>query len=346
MTSTPLMMQEAAAAPAAVRRLLDSGAEAVAALADRLRAVPPPFAMTIARGSSDHAAGYARYLFETALGLVTASAAPSVLTAYGADLRVKDAFVLAISQSGQSPDLLRVAEAARAGGALTAALVNVGDSPLAERVVHPLPLHAGPELSVAATKSFVASLAAIARLTAVWTGDEALLDALPRLPQRLERAGAADWSAAQPVLEGVSSLLIVARGRSYPIAQEMALKFKETAAAHAEPFSAAEVMHGPMALVEPGFPVLVVAVRDETLDGVLDTARALQRAGAHLLVASSEERALDLADTPLPLPPPLHPVLDPIAAIQGFYPFMARLAVARGFDPDRPRHLRKVTRTV
>ncbi|WP_035692791.1 SIS domain-containing protein [Azospirillum halopraeferens] len=350
MTTPSRMMQEALAAPDAVRRLLDpadaTGAAALDALVARLAAAPPPFAMTVARGSSDHAAAYGRYLFETRMGLVTAAAAPSVVTAYGAGLRLAGAFVLTVSQSGESPDLLRVTEAARAGGAVTAALVNAADSPLAGLAEHVLPLRAGPETSVAATGTVIASLAALARLTGRLCGDAALAASLDALPDRLALAAAADWDAGLPALADVHDLLVVARGLTLPVAREMALKFKETAAMHAEPFSSAELRHGPMALVEPGFPVLVVATADATLAGVLDTARALKDAGAHLLVAAADPGALALADTPLPLPAPLHPALDPIVAVQAFYPFMARLARHRGSDPDRPRHLRKVTRTV
>jgi len=341
------MREEALQAPDVVAAQLAANAGRVEALADLLRARPPAFAMTVARGSSDHAAGFARYLFETALGLVTASAAPSVVTCYGADLRVRDALALAVSQSGESPDLLATLEAARRGGAHTLALVNAGESPLARAAEHVLPLMAWPERGIAATKSFIASLSAMAALTAAWTQDAALGAALRDLPGRLREACAADWSAARPVLAAADSLLVVGRGYALPVAQEMALKGKETCALHAEPFSAAELLHGPVALVDEGFPVLLLAMPDATLPGVLEVARTLRAQGAHLLVASAVPEALELAGTPLPLPSPLHPMLDPIVAVQAFYLMIDAVAADRGFDPDRPPALPgKVIRTV
>ncbi|WP_448188931.1 SIS domain-containing protein [Azospirillum sp. sgz301742] len=341
-----MMRTEALEAPDCVAAQSATLGPRLERLAESLRARPPAFAMTVARGSSDHAAGYARYLFETALGLVTASAAPSVVTCYGADMRVDGALVLAISQSGGSPDLLATLEAARRGGARTVALVNTEDSPLALSAEHILPLMAGPEAAVAATKSFIASLSAVAALVAAWRRDAALLDALNALPGRLRAACAVDWSAARPVLRDAESLLVVGRGYALPVAQEMALKGKETCALHAEPFSTAELLHGPVALVDEGFPVLLLALPDQTLGGVLDVARRLRAQGAHLLVASAIPEALALAHTPLPLPAPLHPMLDPIVAVQAFYLMIDGVAADRGLDPDRPRALRKVTRTV
>lgn len=344
-----LMLTETLEAPDCVAAQHAALAARLETLADALRARPPAFAMTVARGSSDHAASYARYLFETAFGLVTASAAPSVVTCYGAALRLRDALVLAVSQSGQSPDLLATLEAARRGGACTVALVNAEDSPLAHAAEHVLPLGAWPERGVAATKSFITTLSALAALVAAWRRDAALADALTALPDRLRAAGAMDWSAARPVLRDATSLLVVGRGYALPVAQEMALKGKELCALHAEPFSTAELLHGPVALVDQGFPVLLLAMPDRTLDGVLAVARRLRAQGAHLLVASAVPEALDLADTalPLPLPPPLHPMLDPIAAVQAFYPMIAGVAADRGLDPDRPRALPgKVIRTV
>ncbi len=340
------MFDEALATPDCVANQFASDEAEMRALAALLRRRRPAFATTVARGSSDHAGNFARYLFETFLGLITASAAPSVVTAYGAELAFKGALVLAISQSGESPDILAVASEARARGATTLALVNAEGSPLEAAVEGFIPMRAGAELSVAATKSFICTLAALARLTAHWSGERDLLAALEALPARLREAAAADWSAAMPVLTRAGGMLVVARGRTYPVAQEAALKLKETSALHAEPFSGAELLHGPIALVGDGYPVLVFATADATLDGVRDLVTNLRSMGAHILVAASDDSVLELATTPLSLPPPLHPALDPIVAVQAFYPFAARLAAARGFDPDRPRHLAKVTKTV
>ena len=340
------MLEEALAAPGCVGGQLRSGEAEIRALAGYLRAHRPAFAVTVARGSSDHAANFARYLFETSLGLITASAAPSVVTIYGAKPAYRGALLVAISQSGESPDVIAVAAGARAQGAATVALVNARASPLSAACEWTIPLGAGEEESVAATKSFICSLAALARLTAHWAGDGELLAAFESLPARLQEAAACDWSAAVPVLVGAEGMLVIARGRTYPVAQAAALKLKETGALQAEPFSGAEVLHGPIAMVAKDYPVLLFATRDATLEGIRELASGLRAKGAHVLIAAADEATLELAATPLPLPRPLHPVLDPIVAIQAFYPFAARLAAARGHDPDRPRYLHKVTRTV
>jgi glucosamine--fructose-6-phosphate aminotransferase (isomerizing) len=341
-----VMEQEAREAPQRVASLLAADQTMIEALVARLRLAPPPFAVTVARGSSDHAALYGRYLFETILGLVTASAAPSAVTVYGARLACAGALAVAISQSGESPDLCATLRTLKAGGACALALVNAQDSPLAAIGDVCQPLHAGMERGVAATKSFLCSLAALARLVACWHDDRNLLAALAALPERLEVAVRADWSAALPVLVPAAAMLVVARGRSFPIAQEIALKLKETCQLQAEPFSAAELMHGPLALIESGYPVLILATEDETLREIYDLARSLASKGAHVLIASTAAAALALADTPLPLVASLHPVLDPLLEVQAFYPFAAQLAAARGLDVDAPRHLRKVTRTI
>ncbi|MDQ0528441.1 SIS domain-containing protein [Azospirillum rugosum] len=341
-----LMRAESLSAPDRIAAQLRANGQAYADLATLLRARPPAFAVTVARGSSGHAAAYARALFETSLGVVTAPAAPSAVTLYGARLRLKDSLVLAISQSGESPDLVTVVERARDDGALTLALVNELDSPLARAAERCLPLHAGPECSVAATKSFLCSLSAAASLVAAWRPDAELATALTALPDRLRAAAACDWSAALPILRDARSLLVVGRGYGFPVAQEMATKLKETCTLHAEALSAADLLHGPVALVHDGFPVLLVALPDATLPGVLELARRLRGQGAHLMVASPVAEALDLAHTALPLPAPLHPMLDPMMAAQAFYPLAADTALARGLDPDRPPSLSKVTRTV
>ena len=344
MTTEPQILIEARQAPARVAERLRNP-EDIIRVADLLRRADPPFAMTVARGSSDHAANFARYLFETGLGLVTASAAPSVVTAYQAQLMTARAFVLSLSQSGQSPDILAVMRQSRQAGAITAAILNVEDSPLATEVEHPIPIGAGPETAIAATKSFIGTLVLTALLLAHWRQDEALLQALAALPDRLATAAEADWSAALADLAAAASTLVVARGTTYPIAQEAALKLKEVCALHAEPFSSAEVQHGPMSLVESGYPLLILATQDETQGGVVALAAAMREKGARILLAANDPKVLAQADIPLPLPAPLHPILDPIVAVQAFYPFVTSLAQARGYDPDAPRHLRKVTHT-
>ena len=339
---TSLMLAETREAPARVAALLRQDAAAYRALADRLGARAPAFAATVARGSSDHAATYAASLFGIACGLVTASIPPSLITRYGAALALERALVLAISQSGASPDLVATLRAATGAGACTVAIVNAPDSPLAAAAEHVLPQHAGPERSVAATKSFICSLACVARLIAIWGADRALSAALERLPERLEAALKCDWSAAIPVLAPAHSLYAVGRGVGFGIVHEWALKLKETSGLHAEALSAAEVRHGPRAVIEQGFPVLALALGDPAGRDAAAFAAELAASGYTVAVAS----ATPVAGHHLPLPPPLHPLLDPIVAAQAFYPLAAALAAARGLDPDRPRGLSKVTPTL
>lgn len=339
------MYREALQAPSVVERLLRENAGEIESLAGFLRRNPPPFALTVARGSSDHAALYGKYLIESLSGIVCSSAIPSVTTVYGANLSLNKALTVAVSQSGESPDLLEVVRQARRAGALTVAFVNETASPLAESAEVVFPLWAGKEEAVAATKSYLATLAGLAQLVAHWSEERGLKDALTLLPEALYRSASADWgSGIEPLAEADSSL-VVGRGYAFAIAQEMALKLKETSALHAEAMSGAELLHGPVALVGDGFPLLVLAPRDRPLPQMLDLLENLRTKGGHLLVASSEASALDLAHTPLPLPAKVHPVLDSVLLAQAFYPFAAQLSAARGFNPDAPRNLSKVTRT-
>ncbi|PPU93380.1 SIS domain-containing protein [Xanthomonas albilineans] len=333
-----LMFNEAAQAAAVIAAQFERNQATVSALAAALRADPPPFVVTCARGSSDHAATYAKYLFETKLGVVTASASPSVGSVYEAPLRLRGALYLVISQSGKSPDLLRNAEAAKAAGARVVALVNVEDSPLAQLADTVLPLCAGPEKSVAATKSYLASLAAILQLGAHWKNDPALLAALQTLPQALRSAWQADWRPLTDGLVDARNLFVIDRGLGLAAAQEAALKFKETCGLHAEAYSSAEVKHGPMALVGPGFPVLAFDQPDEVGEGTRRLAEEFRGRGAQVWLASAN------GDLPLVAAP--HPVCAPLLAIQSFYRAINALALRRGYNPDLPPHLNKVTETV
>ncbi len=339
------MLAEALEAPAAAERLLAENAAEVRSLARFLRRRPPAFVQTIARGSSDHAALFGKYLFEARLGWVTASAAPSVVTVYGARPNLRGALALALSQSGASEDLVASLAAARAAGALTVAMVNVEDSPLARAAEVVLPLHAGEERSVAATKSYLTMLVALAQLAGTVEEAADLEDALPQLPERMAAAASADWSGGLELFGPATDAYVIGRGYAFAAGQEVALKLKETSALHAEAFSAAELLHGPVAIVGPGYPILALAPYDRPYPQLLELLENLRAKGAELAVATSEPEALALADAPLPLPGRFHPVLDSVLAVQAFYPFADALARARGFDPDHPRNLKKVTHT-
>jgi glucosamine--fructose-6-phosphate aminotransferase (isomerizing) len=335
------MFAEAGEAAAVVAAQRAANADRLAALGQRLRANPPAAVLTCARGSSDHAATYAKYLIETHLGVVTASLAPSVASVYGASPRAANALCLAISQSGKSPDLLATVRAAKEAGAYCAALVNVAASPLAGLADAFVPLLAGPELSVAATKSYIASLAAIIDLVTAWSEDAVLADALAAAPALLRQAWEADWSPMVEQLHHARGLYVIGRGIGLGIAQEAALKFKETSGLHAEAFSAAEVKHGPMALVGPGFPLLVFRQSDETESSIDDlVAEVVARGGEVLVVGPSAKGAITLPSIGA------HPVIEPMLQIQSFYRAVNALSVARGFNPDKPPHLSKVTVTV
>ncbi len=335
------MFAEAAEAADAVARQRLANAAAARRLGARLRAAPPSAVITCARGSSDHAATFAKYLIETRAGVMTTSAAPSISSVYGAATDASGMLAIGISQSGRSPDILSAMAAARDGGAETLALVNNPDSPLAGMADTVLPLHAGPERSVAATKSYIATLAAVTQLVAEWTADAALGHALERLPDLLRHSWEADWSALVARLAGARGLYVIGRGVGFGIAQEAALKFKETCGLHAEAFSAAEVRHGPMALVGPDFPLLVFRQSDEAGDGIDALVADVVARGGSVLVAGrapAGATALPLADA--------DPAIQPVLAIQSFYRAANALSVARGFDPDRPPHLAKITETM
>lgn len=330
------MAREIDEAPGVVERQLEANARALAGLAERLRHAPPSVVVTCARGSSDHAATYGKYLIETLLGVPVASAAPSVASLYDSPVQARGALVLAISQSGRSPDLLATVDAYRAAGAHVVALVNDADSPLAEAADTLLPLHAGPELAVAATKSCIGAMAGMAAIAAAWSGDEALSKALPMLPRMLDQAVALDWSAAAAVLRQAKQMFVLGRGYSFGIAQEAALKLKETCAIQAEPFSSAEVRHGPMRVIDKGFPVLAFATSDMAGADVASTAREFGEWGAVPLVAG-QGGALPIITG--------HPALEPIAMLASFYRLAEQLSVALGMNPDAPRGLAKVTKT-
>src|SRR6266566_349244 len=335
------MEQEIGEAADAVRRQADALAAPVAELARRLRQMDPAVVVTCARGSSAHAAAFAKHAIERHLGIPVAPAAPSIATVYHRDLKLRGQLFLCISQSGRSDDLIQQTKSARSSGALTVALVNAEDSPLARECDIALPLCAGAELSVAATKSFVATLAAVLRIVAEWTHNDAIRAALTRLPDRLAAATHLDWSACFDSFARAASLITIGRGPTLSIAREAALKLKETCNLHAEGYSSAEFQHGPMALVTDEYPILMFTPGDEAAQPLLQLADSLSTKNAALFrVEHSGSGRL------LPAVAPDQPEADAICMIQSFYVAAAELAKLRGIDPDNPRHLQKVTRTI
>ncbi len=332
------MLREIREIPSIVARLTGPEAGRYRQEGQRLRRDQPRMVVSCARGSSDQAVTYFKYLAEQRLGIPVASVGPSIASVYDAPLRLDDAILLTVSQSGGSPDLVALQDKARAGGARALALLNVTDSPVGNAADAVLPMSAGPEEAVAATKSFVASLVVMASVVASWSEDDELSDALQRLPDALEQALACDWSVAETPVAAAHSLYTISRGPGLSVAGEAALKLKETCRLHAEAYSAAEVRHGPIALARDRFAALVFANGDASDASVLDAAARLTAAGARVFRAGMD------GDLPTAAAP--HPALAPITNVTSFYRFVEGLSVALGENPDAPALLRKVTETV
>lgn len=336
------MAAEVAEIPQAAARFLDLSRDAVAQAGAALRATDPGLIVTVARGSSDHAATYLKYAIELAAGIPVASVGPSVASIYGRPLHLNGAACIGISQSGRSPDIVEMMRAAGVGGALTIAITNDDKAPMAQASAHCLPLQAGTEHSVAATKTFVNSALAGLYLLAEWQQDAALRAAVANLPEAFDQALGLDWSPLSARLSRAQSLYVLGRGPGFAIANEAALKFKETCGLHAESYSAAEVLHGPAAIVQAKFPVFALGVEDAALPQLIITAERLAAQGADVFLTGGDAKGA----TTLPSVTGLHPLVAPLVLIVGFYGFIEPLARRRGFDPDTPPHLRKVTETI
>jgi glucosamine--fructose-6-phosphate aminotransferase (isomerizing) len=341
MTMPTHMRQEIDEIPDAAARLLKASAASLKEAGQALRAKDPAFLITIARGSSDHAAHFIKYAIEQQAGRAVASIGPSLASIYGKSLRLDQAAAISISQSGKSPDIVALAQSAAKSGALTISLTNTLPSPLADASAHPIDINAGPELAVAATKSFFNSVLAGIAILAEWTEDRSLQNALAALPDRLRLATRLNWQELADELGEAESLFMLGRGPSLAIASEAALKFKETSEMHAEAYSSAEVLHGPVALVDRRFPVITFAARDAALQSVLETADGLAGKGALAFITADGAKSARR----LPFVETGHPLTDSLALIIPFYGFVEAWSRARGFNPDAPPALKKVTET-
>ena len=333
--------------PQVLQWLLESERLPVEEIAAMIRSRAPRFIVLAARGTSDNAARYGQYLFGAANGLPVALATPSLFTLYGKPPRLQEALVMAISQSGQSPDILAVIEEGRRQGALTLAITNDSNSPLACAAEHVISLHAGQERSIAATKTYTASLLAVAMLSTALAEDEErfrALEALPALMSEVVASASEIIKTAEPYCD-IEACVVISRGYNYATAFEIALKLKELVYIVAEPYSSADFEHGPMALVERGFPVLAVVSEGCVAEELVDLLRRLREREARLVVIADRDDALALAQTPLPLPADVPEWLSPLLAVVPGQLFTLGLIEAKGLDPDRPRGLRKVTLT-
>jgi glucosamine--fructose-6-phosphate aminotransferase (isomerizing) len=334
--------------PHILENLLASQMYGVEKIARIIRDKSPEYVFLAARGTSDNAGRYASYLWGAANGLPVALATPSLFTYYGNPPRLKGALVVGVSQSGQSPDIVSVLEEGRKQGCTTLAITNDVDSPLALAAHYVINIQAGVEAAVAATKTYTAELMAIAMLSAALNRDAARQEALAQVPGWVQQALALDERIAQVAerYRYMTRCVVIGRGYNYATAFEWSLKLKELTYVIAEPYSSADFLHGPIAVVDRGFPVMAVAPGGKVFEDVLDLLDRLHRVLlAELLVISDRPAALDLAQSPLPLPPNIPEWLSPLAAIIPAQLFAYHLTRAKGYDTEKPRAIRKVTET-
>ncbi|QLE78722.1 SIS domain-containing protein [Francisella sp. Scap27] len=339
-----LMFQEASSSFEKVANQLNLNQEIIKNIISQLKQRNIKRVITIARGSSDCVANFAKYLFETQLGFSVSSLPPSISTIYGKNIGDENTLAIAISQSGGSPDLRLALEGCKKAGCTTLAIVNKEASPLAEVADLVLPVRADEEKAVAATKSVITSLIALVNIIAEYKQDKELLNSLQLLPNVLEKALESNWQTAVEVLKKSKSMFIIGRGFGFPVVQEMALKLKETCGIHAEAFSGAEVLHGPFALMNKNFTTFTIMQNDVSAKGTCEIVSKMTGLGVNTIFASTENCAD--AKVHLAVDVRTHPILEPIVLLQEFYLMVNNLAVELGFDPDSPVNLKKVTETV
>lgn len=328
-----LMEQEASETP---QRLIEQQARnvnALASLVGRLRRQPPNACMMIGRGTSDHAGVFGKYLIEIEMGIPVLPAAPSVATIYGRTLNLSNTLAIAISQSGKSPDIITQVQHAKDGGAYCVAMVNDEHSPLAQIADCVLPLCAGPEMAVAATKSYLCSLSLLLSLVAHWKQDQELIAALQKLPRQLMQAISSATQLNSERFHHVEHIITLGRGLGFAISKEMALKLKEVSSVHAESFSSAEFLHGPVALANRPLTVIDIDIHDESYQS------------HRTQIENVKSRGVQIERTFCPVAS-VHPRVMPLVLMQRFYLDVARIAVAKGYNPDAPVGLKKVTETL
>ena len=342
-----LLRSEIFEQPAVIRRLLDMETGRVAEIGASLAKRDIRYVVMAARGTSDNAARYAQYIFGAQNRLTVALATPSLYSVYGKPPRLDGALVIGISQSGQSPDIVSVLQEAHRQGAPTIAVTNEPQSPLAAAATHVIELHAGEERSVAATKTYTAQLAALALLSLSLTGAQARPSMLDAIPDAMEQAlrSEPEAQAAAELIADSNRCVVVGRGFNYATTFEIALKMKELSYVEAEPYSSADFMHGPIAMVEPGFPVVLVQVGQTMRAELTAMGESLREHGANLVVLGNDPSLQRSTDAWLSVPGGLPEWLTPLVAIVPGQLLAFYLTLARGRDPDRPRTIHKVTLT-
>lgn len=330
-----LMREEASSSWQKIQQQNQSNKALYQQLAEKIRDFDPAFVYMVGRGTSDHAGVFARYLIEVELGVVVAAAAPSVASLFSRQLKLNKALVLLISQSGRSEDLLAQGRAAKQSGALVVALVNDISSPLAALADYAIPLLAGPEKAVAATKSYLCTLSALLQLVAHWKQDEELLGALESLPEALHQVVEQPAQLHADQIKTLRHCVVLGRAFGYAISREIALKIKEVCGIQAEAFSSAEFLHGPISLLNQPLTLLNVQLNDESTEAHdVQIAEVKKRGGVVLTLALNTEQQA------------IHPRLQPLLLMQRFYLDIEAVALALGHNPDAPVGLNKVTSTL
>lgn len=346
MSAGSILQREIEEQPAALQNLLDHGGQEVSCAAEKIRAFDPTWVLIAARGSSDNAARYAQYLMGAHNGLGVGLALPSLCTLYNAPPRLDRALTIGISQSGQSPDVVSVLQEARNQGGATLAITNDETSPLAACAESCITLRAGPELAVAATKTYTSELLALAMLSAELEGDSLHIDELAQVPETVARCLAAcpPWQELTTGFDRTERFVVLGRGLNYCTAFEIALKMKETSYVLAEAYSMADFQHGPIALVDEEVSVVLVATSGRGSAGAIKLLDQLQATGARVIGISDQPEVLERC-VPLPIPTNVPEWLSPIVAVVPGQLWARGLALCRGLDPDSPRGLSKVTLT-
>ena len=334
--------------PARLENLIKNQRSKVEEIARAISARDIQFAYLAARGTSDNAGRYANYIWGANNGIPMALAAPSLFTYYHKPVRLKNAAVVGISQSGQSPDIISVLQEGKRQSNLTLAITNAPDSPLAKEADFVLDIESGPEQAVAATKTYTGELMSIAMLSAALRGDETCWQELARVPEWINTVLKQDDSIAQAAqrYRYMQQCVVLGRGFNYATAFEWALKLKELTYIEAEPYSSADFQHGPVAMVEQGFPILAIAPTGcvhDSMVGMLENLK--QNLDAELVVISNSDQALRLAQVPFKIPRDTPEWLSPLVSIAAAQLFACHLTVVKGFNPDQPRTIHKVTET-